>query len=159
MEGLQGEFRAALVAGSCGEDAAVREGREAELAAHFHFLFRVSIEVMLAGELDAGAVRGESLDDDFAFKLAASGTPGDLGDELEGALARAEIRDVQAEIRIQNPDQGDVGEMQSFGDHLRADKDVDFLGFEFPEYVFERVFTAHRIGIDAGEAGFRQDFL
>lgn len=39
VEGLEGEFRAAFVAGACGEDGAVAEGREGELAAEFHFLF------------------------------------------------------------------------------------------------------------------------
>jgi len=54
MQGLEGELRAALVRGSRGEDAAVGEGRERELAAHFHFLFRVAIEIMLASELYGG---------------------------------------------------------------------------------------------------------
>ena len=39
VEGLEGEFRAAFVAGACGEDGAVAEGWEGELAAEFHFLF------------------------------------------------------------------------------------------------------------------------
>ena len=102
---------------------------------------------------------GEGLDDDFAFEFTASGTSGDLGDELEGALAGAEIGDVEAEVGVEDSDEGDVGEMQALGDHLGADKDVDFLGFEFPEDVFEGVFAAHGIGIDAGEAGFGEDFL
>ena len=51
------------------------EGGEAELAAHFHLLLGVAIEVVLAGELDAGAVGGEGLHDDFALKLTAPGVP------------------------------------------------------------------------------------
>ncbi len=100
MECLEGEFGAALVGGSCGEDAAVGEGGKAELAAHFHFLLRVAIEVVIAGELDAGAVGCECLDDDFAFEFSPPGPPCDLGDELEGALAGAEVRDVQAEVGV-----------------------------------------------------------
>lgn len=80
--------------GPGGEDAAVGERREGKLAAHFHFLLCISIEIMLSGELDAGAVRGVCLDDDFAFEFAASGASGDLGDELEGALSGPEIRNV-----------------------------------------------------------------
>ena len=102
---------------------------------------------------------GEGLDDDFAFEFAASGATGDLGDELEGALAGAEVGDVEAEVGVEDSHEGDVGEMQAFGDHLGADEDIDFLGFEFPKDVFECVFAAHGIGIDAGEASFWEDFL
>ena len=70
------------------------------MAAHFHFLFRVAIEVMFARELDAWRVRGEGCCDDFAFKFAAPGASCDLGDELKGAFTRTEIRNVKTEIRI-----------------------------------------------------------
>lgn len=159
MEGLEGEFGAALVGGAGGEDSAVGEGREGKLAAHFHFLLGVAIEVVLAGELNAGAVGSEGLDDDFALEFAAPGAPGDLGDELKGALAGAEVRDVEAEVCVKDSHQGDVGKMEAFGDHLGADEDVDFLGFEFAEDVLEGVFAAHGIGIDAGEFCFGEDFL
>ena len=49
--------------------------------------------------------------------------------------------------------------MQALGDHLGADEDVDLVRFEFPQDVLERVFFAHRVGVDAGEAGFRQHLL
>jgi len=49
-------------------------------------------------------MRGEGLDDYFALELAASSTAGDLGDELKGALSGTEIRDVQAEVCIENSD-------------------------------------------------------
>ena len=159
MECLEGEFCAALVGGAGGEDSAVGEGWEAEVAAHFHFLEGVTIEIMAAGELDAGAVWGEGLDDDFALQLAAPGPPSDLGDELEGALAGAEVWDVEAEVGIKDANEGDVGKMEAFGDHLGADEDIDLLGAEFPKDVAEVVLAAHGIRIDAGEAGGGENFL
>lgn len=159
MECLEGELGASLVGGAGGEDAAVGEGREGELLAHFHFLFCVAFEIVFTGELDAGAVGGECLDDDFAFEFASAGAAGYLGDELEGALCSAEIRDVQADICVEDADEGDVGKVQAFGDHLSADEDVDFLDFKVPKGFPEGVFAAHGIGIDAGEASVGEDFL
>ena len=137
----------------------MREGWKTELATHFHFLFRVTIEIMFARKLDAWRMRCESLDNDFAFKFAASGASSDLGDKLEGAFSRAEIWDVQTEVGVENSNQSDVGKMQSFGDHLCADQDIDLFGFEISQDVFERVFAAHGIGIDASEAGCWENFL
>ena len=74
--------------------------REGELAPELHFLLGKAVEVVLAGELNRRRVRGEGLDDDLAFKIAPPGAAGDLGDELEGALAGAEVRHMQAEVRV-----------------------------------------------------------
>ena len=75
-------------------------------------------------------MRSECLDDDLALEIAPPGAAGDLGDELERALAGAEVRDVQAEVRIEDADERDVWEMQALGDHLRADQDIDLVGLE-----------------------------
>ena len=99
------------------------------------------------------------MDDDFAFEFAASGASGDLSDELEGTLTGAEIRNMQAEVGVENSNQSDIGKMQTFGNHLGADEDIDLLRFEFLEDVFESVFTAHRIGIDTCETSFGENFL
>jgi len=104
-------------------------------------------------------VGGEGLDDDFAFEFAASRSAGDLSDELEGALACAEVWDVESEVSIEDSYEGDVGEVESFGDHLCADNDVDFVGFEFCECVAQGVFAAHGVGIDTNDAGLRENFL
>lgn len=85
---------------------------------------------MASGELDGWGVRGEGLDDHLPFQVAAAGAAGDLGEQLEGAFAGAEIGDVEAEVRIEDADEGDIGEVESLGNHLGADEDVDFMGFE-----------------------------
>ena len=77
------------------QQRAVGEGREAELAAELEFLLGVAVEVVVAGELDGGRVGGEGLDDHLALEFAAAGASGDLGEQLEGALAGAEIGDVE----------------------------------------------------------------
>ena len=141
----------------------MRERRKGELAAKLHFLLGIAVEVMLAGVLDGRRVGREGLHDHLALQITATGAAGDLGDELERALAGAEVRDVQAEVGVEDADEGDIGEMKALGDHLGADEDVDLVRLEGSEGVTQRVFTAHRIRVDAGEFCFRenlcQDFL
>ena len=79
-------------------------GREGKLAAEFHFLLGKAVEVVLAGELDGRRVRRKGLDDDLALEIPATGAAGDLGDELESALAGAEVRDMQAKVGIEDTD-------------------------------------------------------
>ena len=42
----------------------------------------------------------EGLDEHLAFDVAAAGAPGDLGQQLEGAFAGAEIRLMQGEVGV-----------------------------------------------------------
>ena len=134
-------------------------GRVFELFAKFDFLLVKAGEVVAAGVLDRRMKRRERLDDDFAFDIAASGAPGDLGEELEGAFARAEIRHVQAEVGVDDADQRDVRKMQALGDHLRADQDVDFAGAKIAEDAAVIVLALQRVGIHAGDARVREKFL
>jgi len=82
---------------------------------------------------------------------------------LERPLAGAEVRNVQAEVGVEDADKGDVREMQALGDHLGADEDIDLVGLEGGQSIAQRVFPAHGIGVDAGELRFREnlghDFL
>ena len=91
VEGLEGELGAAFVAGSRQEEGEVGEGGVAELLTHIEFLGDEAIEVVVTGELDGGTMWSGGLDDDFAGQVAATGAAGDLGEELEGALAGAEV--------------------------------------------------------------------
>lgn len=52
MEGLKGEFGAALVAGSCQQECEVGERWVGEGLAHFQFLRDETIEVVMPCELD-----------------------------------------------------------------------------------------------------------
>ena len=96
------------------------KGREVVFLAEFEFLFDEAEEVVVARELDGGAVGDEGLDEDFAFHFAAARASGDLGEEGEGALASAEVGGVEGEVGIEDADEGDVGEVEAFGNHLGA---------------------------------------
>ena len=56
---------------------------------------------------------------------------------------------MQAEVRVEHAYEGDIGEVQAFGDHLGADDDVDFALAKFLQGITQRVFTAHGVGVDA----------
>ena len=102
----------------------------AEVLAEFQLLLREAVEVVLAGELNGRRMWCCGLHHHFTLEIPPPRPSGHLGDELEGALAGAEVGGVQANVRVENADQGDIGEMQTLGDHLGADEDVDLVRLE-----------------------------
>lgn len=56
-----------------------------------------------------------------------------LPDLLKGPLRRAQIAAVQPEVRVDHPDQRQVGEVIALGDKLRADDDVDVARLHPPD--------------------------
>ena len=70
--------------------------------------------------------RRKGLHHHFALHLAAARATGHLRKQLKGAFARTEVRQMQTGIRIHDADQGHARKVQTLGDHLRANKDVDF---------------------------------
>ena len=55
---------------------------------------------------------------------AATAAPHHLGDQAEGPLVAAEIIGVKHLVGGQNAHEGDPGEVQPLGDHLRPDEDI-----------------------------------
>ncbi len=158
VEGLEGELGATFVGGSRQEEGEVGEGGIAELLTHLQFLGDEAIEVVVSCELDGGTVGSGGLNDDFASQVATTGSTGDLGEELEGPFAGAEVGGVEGEVGIEDADEGDVGEVESLGDHLGAEEDVDLLGTEIAEGVAEGVFSAGGVGVESGDLGSGEDF-
>ncbi len=148
-----GETDFVLVAATKGEQGEALEGGIEELLAELDFLVVEALEIMATGVLDGGMEGGEGLDEDFAFDIAAAGAASDLGEELKGAFAGAEVGEVQAEVGMDDADEGDVGEVEAFGDHLGADEDVDAAEAEVGEDTAEVVLALEGIGVHAGDAG------
>ena len=73
------------------------------------------------------------LDDNLTGIIAASGTAGRLGDQLECPLRSAKIGKAQHQVRCQNADNRDIREIVAFGDHLRADQRISFMMGELIE--------------------------
>ncbi len=95
MKGLEGEFGAAFVGGSGGEEGESGEGRILKLLADFEFLGGKTEVIVVAGELDGGGVGGGCLDDDFASEVSPTSSTGDLGEELEGAFTGPKVGSVE----------------------------------------------------------------
>ena len=57
-------------------------------------------------------------------RVAAAGAAGDLHEQLERALAGAEVGDVERQVREQHDHQRDARDVVSLAHHLRADEDV-----------------------------------
>jgi hypothetical protein len=107
--------------------------------------------------LDRGGEGGEALDEDFALDVAAAATAGHLGKELEGALAGAEIGEVEAKVGVDDADEGDIGEVEPFGDHLGADEDVDLADAEGAEGLAVGFAPLHHVGVHPADDRFGEE--
>ena len=99
-------------------------------------------------------VRHACLDDHVAALGPASRAPRHLTHQLKRPLRRTEIRQIQPRIRIDDPDQGDIGKIQPLGDHLRAQQDVHLATPHAIEDLCVGPFAAGRIDIHPRDAGF-----
>ena len=116
-----------------------------------------AMEVQPLGELDGVRGRLEALHDDHPLEIPAAGTAGHLREQLEGALGGTEVRQLQREVGVDDTHQGHAREVEALGDHLRAEEHVILAGAEVGEDLPEEVLLAHRIGVDAGHAGAREE--
>lgn len=159
MEGFEGELGATFVARSREKESQVGVRGVGELTSHFELLIDEAVEVVMPCELNGRAVRGRGLDDDFARHFSATGTASDLGEELEGAFASAEVGGVEREVGIEDADEGDVGEIESLGDHLCSEEDLDLLGAEVAQGVAEGILATGGVGVESGNLGAFEDFI
>ena len=59
--------------------------------------------------------------------FTTAGAASDLNDGPESALIGTEIREVHGIVDVDDPDQGDVREIEPLRDHLRADQNINLL--------------------------------
>ena len=78
-----------------------------------------------------------------------------LRDKLKRPLARAKIREMQAGVGVHDTDDRDIGEVESFGDHLRAEQDVHVSAGETLEDVMVRPLARGGVEVHAGDARAR----
>src|SRR6266849_8552458 len=90
-----------------------------------HLEFDERFVVMLRGQKNTRLVGIEGLHQHSSATGATTRSSGYLGQELKRSLGGAKVRDVQAHVRIDYSHEHHVRKIQAFGDHLRAQKDVD----------------------------------
>src|SRR6516165_2501520 len=111
----------------------------------FTFLLPEAFEIVVSGKLYSRAERCRTLHEHFSFRVTSAGTTGDLGQQLKCALTGSKVRHVQSDIGVDDPDQRDIGKIESFCDHLRPDKNIDFANSKRLERLSVRILSAHRI--------------
>lgn len=100
-----------------------------ELGSVFDFLGIKSLVIVLLGELKGGMFGVVGLNHDFAGFVGAARPSRHLSEQLKGVFRGAEVGSVEPDVGHDHADQGKVGEVQAFADHLGADEDVHFSVF------------------------------
>src|SRR5205823_3594436 len=108
-----GQLGASFMGGAHGDQDGVFERREIAALPKFQFLLEIAGEIVVPCELDRWTEGRVGLDENFTRRFTASGPAGDLGEQLKRPFARAEIRHVQREIGVDDPDQRHVRKMKA----------------------------------------------
>ena len=103
-------------------------------------------------------MRRGGLNDDFASHRSASRPACDLGEQLKGALTGAEVGGVERKIGIEDTDEGDIGKVESLGDHLGAEQDVDLFCAEVAEGIAQGVLAPRSVGVESRDFRGGEDF-
>src|SRR5258705_5698487 len=98
--------------------------------------------------------REVGLDQHLARLLRPSGAPGHLNKLREEALGGAEVGAEESAVAVEHAHQREIWIVVSFGEHLRADEDVDLAAAYLVEHAAQRALARGRIAIDARDAGF-----
>src|SRR5206468_11102186 len=109
--------------------------------------------VVLADGVPHGVVIGVvGLNEDAAGKIAAAGAAGNLREELKGALGGAEVGHGEGRVGADDADEGDAMEVVAFGEHLRADEEVERACGESAECFLILALGASGVAVEAGNA-------
>ena len=97
-------------------------------------LAMVPFLVVVVDDVAYGLVPGVvGLDDNFALMAVSPCAAADLGHLLETAFEATEIGEVDEVVGTEDSDNADVFEIETFGDHLGSNEDVDTVLFEIAE--------------------------
>jgi hypothetical protein len=99
----------------------VRKRRIRWAGAKFHFLFDKRFVILRARRFDGVMIVGQGLNEYSSGPVAASGAARDLRQQLKGAFRRAKVGHIERAVGGNDTHQRDVGKIESFGHHLRAD--------------------------------------
>lgn len=103
----------------------VPEGRVTEFLPESDLLGIEGVKVVIEGAGDSIVLGRVGLNQHPPRQITAAGPSRHLGEEGEGPFGGTEVGKIESEIGIDDADEGDAGEIVSFGNHLRADEDVD----------------------------------
>ena len=109
--------------------------------------------IVLTGRcLDDLILRLVCLHDHLAGDRPSARTARHLGQQLEGALPAAIVRQVQRHVRCHHAHQGHLREVEALGDHLRTNEDPRPPGTEFIQDLRMSLLAGGGIHVHAGNA-------
>src|SRR5438477_7741903 len=88
--------------------------------------------------------------------VRAPGASCDLHDQLAQPLASPKVDAEQALINADQTDDGEIWQIVSFGQHLRADQNSGLIGSQLIEQFVDRILAACRLAIDAHDRRARE---
>ena len=59
---------------------------------------------------------------------------------------------MEGEVCIENPCQGDIGKIETLGNHLGSKENIDLTGTKVTQCITEGIFLTGCVGIEAGES-------
>src|SRR4051812_616698 len=92
------------------------------------------------------------LDQNLPSFGAAARPARDLTQELEATLGRTEIGQIDSNVRVDDPNEGDIRKVEALGDHLGSEQDVHLAGGDAIKYASVRPFAAGGVDIHAGNS-------
>lgn len=111
------------------------EGRVVEKLPFCHLVVE-HLPVVVGGDMPDDVTVGRAcLQDDVPRMAIASRTSCYLAECLEGTFVASEVGQVEHGVCVKYPDNGNIVEIESFGDHLGADKDVCLMVGEIADDV------------------------
>src|SRR5260370_31389784 len=119
------------------------------------FAFVEGDVVLLDGVLNRVMFGIKSLNKYPAGQFAAAGAASDLGHQLEGAFGGAEVRHGQRTVGADDSYERDAMKIVAFGEHLRADKNIQRAVSESAERLLELALGARGVAVQARDAAFR----
>src|SRR5579864_7102291 len=116
------------------------------------FLFVEADEVVAGGILDRIVILKIGLENHLTGRRSASGTAGDLSEELKGALSRTEVGKAQGDVGSNHANQGDAVDVVALGDHLGAYDQVELAFVEGVQRTFKIFVPVDCVAVEAGNA-------
>src|SRR4051812_14452782 len=111
------------------------------------------LEIVVSKRTEERVTRVLRLHEHAAALLATSGATGDLGEDREQPLRGTIVGRYEGRVGVQYADQRETGEVVSFGEQLRADKDVGFAAADGIQRGDQGVAPPSAIAIDAHDTG------
>src|SRR6266446_7344629 len=125
----------------------------------FALLLPKAVKVVMPRELDRGTKRRRCLHKNFAGDLSSSGAASDLGKQLESTFTGSKVGQMQPDICVNDTHQGDIRKIETLGDHLRTDENVDLPTPKSAKGLSIGIFSYHSIRIHPPQPGFWKKLL